>query len=66
MIGCHAKALSTVIDRDEEEMSDVRWFSREEVLSALKNENPNLNVPGPIAIAHHIIKAWAEGDIAGS
>jgi hypothetical protein len=35
-------------------------------LSALKNENPNLNVPGPIAIAHHIIKAWAEGDIAGS
>ena len=63
MIGCHAKALSTEIHRDEEEMSDVRWFSREQVLSALKNENPDLRVPGPIAIAHHIIKAWAEGEV---
>ena len=63
MIGCHAKALSTDINRDDEEMSDVRWFSREEVLSALKNENPDLKVPGPIAIPHHIIKAWAEGEV---
>lgn len=61
MIGCHAKALTKDINRDEEEMSDVRWFTREEVLSALKEENPDLKVPGPIAIAHHIIKAWAEG-----
>ena len=65
MIGCHAKALSTEINRDEEEMSDVRWFTRAEVKSALKNENPDLNVPGPIAIAHHIIKAWAYGEIEG-
>ncbi len=63
MIGCHAKALTTEISRDEEEMSDVRWFSRGEVLTALKDENPDLKVPGPIAIAHHIIKAWAEGEV---
>ena len=63
MIGCHAKALSTEIERDEEEMSDVRWFTRDEVLRALKNENPDLHVPGPRAIAHHIIKAWAEGEV---
>ncbi len=62
MMGCHAKALTTEINRDEEEMSDVRWFTREEVLSALREENPDLKVPGPIAIAHHIIKAWAEGE----
>lgn len=65
MIGCHARALSAVINRDEEEMSDVRWFTRDEVLRALRDENPDLKVPGPIAIAHHIIKAWAEGDVAG-
>ena len=66
MIGCHARALSTEINRDEEEMSDVRWFTRDEVLSALKDENPELKVPGPIAIAHHIIKAWAEGEVSAS
>ena len=65
MMGCHAKAVTTEINRDEEEMSDVRWFTREEVLSALREENPDLKVPGPIAIAHHIIKAWAEGEAGG-
>jgi NAD+ diphosphatase len=42
---------------------DVRWFSRNEVLSALTGENPQLHVPAPIAIAHHLIKAWAEGEV---
>lgn len=63
MIGCHAVALSRDIHIDDEEMTDVRWFSRDEVRLALKGENPNLQVPDPIAIAHHLIKAWAEGDI---
>jgi NAD+ diphosphatase len=63
MIGCHAKALSTEIHIDDGEMTDVRWFSRDEVLMALKGENPHLNVPAPIAIAHHLIKAWAEGEV---
>lgn len=63
MIGCHALALSTEIHKDEEEMTDVRWFTRADVLSALRGENPDLRVPAPIAIAHHLIKAWAEGDV---
>jgi NAD+ diphosphatase len=63
MIGCHAKALSTEIHIDDGEMTDVRWFSRDEVLIALKGENPHLQVPAPIAIAHHLIKAWAEGEV---
>ncbi len=64
MIGCHGRALSTNIHIDDEEMTDVRWFSRNAVLAALRNENPALRVPAPIAIAHHLIKAWAEGDAA--
>ena len=59
MIGCHADAMTTDISMDEEEMADVRWFSREEVLLALAGESEDLVVPGPIAIAHHLIKAWA-------
>ncbi|HJO06952.1 MAG TPA: NADH pyrophosphatase, partial [Chloroflexota bacterium] len=59
MIGCHAEAISTEIQFDEVEMSDVRWVQRTDVLSALAGENPDLNVPAEIAIAHHLIKAWA-------
>jgi NAD+ diphosphatase len=63
MIGCHAQALTTDIHKDDEEMTEVQWFSRDEVVCALKGENPHLRVPGPIAIAHHLIKAWAEGEV---
>jgi NADH pyrophosphatase NudC (nudix superfamily) len=44
-------------------MTDVQWFSRDEVLTALKGEHPHLRVPAPIAIAYHLIKAWAEGEV---
>lgn len=62
MIGCHAGALSTQIRPDDVEMADVRWFDRRDVLRALAGENEELNVPGEIAIAHHLIKAWATGE----
>ena len=63
MIGCHGKATSTAIQIDPAEMADVRWFSRAGVEQALDQANPQLKVPGPIAIAHHLIKSWAAGDI---
>jgi NAD+ diphosphatase len=63
MIGCHARALTTDIRIDDGEMTDVRWFSRDEVRLALRGESPHLRVPAPIAIAHHLIKAWAEGEV---
>ncbi len=63
MIGCHAEAASREIAMDDEEMADVRWFSRDEVLLALEGRSIELTVPGPIAIAHHLLKAWATGDI---
>jgi NAD+ diphosphatase len=62
MIGCHAEAASTAIDFDDEEMSAVHWFERDEVLRALAGTSDVLTVPGPIAIAHHLIKAWATGE----
>ncbi|PON15116.1 NAD(+) diphosphatase [Candidatus Entotheonella serta] len=64
MIGCHGKAASTEIRIDAEEMTDVRWFHRDDVRAALRRDNPNLQVPDSIAIAHHLIRAWAEGEVA--
>jgi NAD+ diphosphatase len=63
MVGCHGVAASTDIAIDTNEMTDVSWFSRDEVLAALRETNPNLRVPGAIAIAHHLIKAWAHREV---
>jgi NAD+ diphosphatase len=63
MIGCHGRALSTDITIDPEEMADVSWFGRDDVRTALEQRHPTLRVPGPIAIAHHLIKAWCDRDV---
>ena len=63
MIGCHAEAATTEIAMDPEEMTDVQWFDRAEVLLALEGKSDVLALPGPIAIAHHLIKAWANGEV---
>lgn len=64
MMGCHGIAESQDINIDTAEMADVRWFSRAEALSALRSENPDLRVPGEMAIAHYLIRTWAEGDVS--
>jgi NAD+ diphosphatase len=62
MIGCHAQALSFDITVDRTELEDARWFSREEAAAMLtKTHTQGLSTPPPIAIAHHIIRAWVEG-----
>ena len=63
MIGCHAEAATTEIAMDPEEMTDVQWFDRDEVLLALEGKSDVLAVPSPIAIAHHLIKSWATGEV---
>ncbi|MCZ6538671.1 MAG: NAD(+) diphosphatase [Chloroflexi bacterium] len=61
MIGCHAEAITDEISADPGEMSDVRWFTKDEIKLALEDRLEGVNIPGPIAIAHHLIKAWAYG-----
>lgn len=64
MIGCHAEALSTDVVVDRAELEDARWFSRDEVGTMLMRKHPDgLTTPPPVAIAHHIIRAWADGEI---
>jgi NAD+ diphosphatase len=64
MIGCVAEALSREIVVDTKELEDARWFSRDEVASMLLRRHAGgLTTPPPVAIAHHIIRAWVEGEI---
>jgi len=61
MIGCHAEALSTEIERDAEELEDCRWFEREEVRRMLAGTHPDgLKAPFPMAIANRLIATFAE------
>jgi NAD+ diphosphatase len=64
MIGCHAEALTREIVVDRTELEDARWFSKSEVESMLLRKHPEgLTTPPPVAIAHHLIRAWVEDEV---
>jgi NAD+ diphosphatase len=66
MIGCHAEALTDDITVDPAELEGARWFGRDEVALMLLRRHPDgLGTPPPVAIAHHIIRAWVEGEARG-
>ena len=58
MLGCIAEGLSGEIVIDPKELEDARWFSRNELADALAGRSGVLTVPQPLAIAHHLIRAW--------
>jgi len=61
MIGCHAEAVTRDIVVDRTELEDARWFSKDEVAAMLLRRHPEgLTTPPPVAIAHHIVRAWVE------
>jgi NAD+ diphosphatase len=63
MIGCHAEALTTELKVDRSELEDARWFDRDEVAAMMLRRHPDgLTATHPVAIAHHIIRAWLEAD----
>ncbi|MGI8552700.1 MAG: NAD(+) diphosphatase [Dehalococcoidia bacterium] len=60
MIGCFAHVTGEAVTVDPEELEEARWFSREEICRALEAAaNVDFGLPGQIAIAHHLIKAWS-------
>jgi NAD+ diphosphatase len=61
MIGCHAVAEDDRLIVDRTELEDARWFTRDEVASAMAGqgaETPAFIAPPPVAIAHHLLKWW--------
>jgi NAD+ diphosphatase len=65
MIGCFARADDTEIVVDTTELEDARWFSRAEVKAMLAGAHADgLSAPKPFAIAHHLLRAFAENGAA--
>ncbi len=64
MIGCFAKAESRDVKADETELAEVRWIERRVARELIEGKAVDgLRVPPPIAIAHHLIRGWALGEI---
>ncbi|MEM7251356.1 MAG: NAD(+) diphosphatase [Pseudomonadota bacterium] len=62
MIGCHADALSEAITIDAEELADARWFSRADIIEVIEGRSDAFSLPGRLAIANYLIRAWAYGE----
>ncbi len=62
MIGVILQATTEEITIDPKEIQDARWFSREEARAIIAGEHDEIYCPPPFAVAHHILKVWAERD----
>ncbi|HEY0281593.1 MAG TPA: NAD(+) diphosphatase, partial [Rhizomicrobium sp.] len=60
MIGCFAACDRSDLNLDGSELAEARWFDRASAKALLAGEVKGLRGPVPFAIAHHLIKAWAE------
>ncbi|MGE5501394.1 MAG: NAD(+) diphosphatase [Ignavibacteriales bacterium] len=59
MIGLIAEVENEDASPDQTELEEVRWFTREEARKLLAGEIQGAWAPPPLAIAHHLVKAWA-------
>lgn len=60
MIGLTAEVEDDEGAPDQTELTEVRWFTRAEARALLAGELEGLKAPGPHAIAHHLVRTWAE------
>jgi len=62
MIGCFAEALTREITLQDHELAEARWLDRGVARTLLSGETiGGVRIPPPLAIAHHLIRAWAAG-----
>ncbi|WP_454761665.1 NAD(+) diphosphatase [Caulobacter segnis] len=60
MMGLMADVENGDAAPDQTELEEVRWFTKEEAQQLIKGELEGVFAPPPLAIAHQLIKAWAE------
>jgi NAD+ diphosphatase len=61
MIGFHTEAETTDLNIDRNELEGARWISRAEVGDMLlRRHAERMFTPPPVAIAHHLIRAFIE------
>jgi NAD+ diphosphatase len=60
MLGCYATALSRDFRIDGHEIEAARWLTKDQVRARLANTiEDDMKLPVAIAIAHHLIRDWA-------
>lgn len=64
MLGFFARAESSVIRVDGQEIEEARWFSRDEV--AEMTERGDIALPGSLSISRWLIEQWHGGSISGA
>jgi NAD+ diphosphatase len=64
MVGFFARAVTTDIHVDHDELEDARWFTREELGS--QADAGTLVLPRGISISRSLIEAWYGGTLPGS
>lgn len=64
MLGFFARAISTRIQVDEEEIVEARWLSRADLKAAV--ESGELLLPGEVSIARRLIETWYGSPLSGS
>jgi NAD+ diphosphatase len=61
MIGCFAAAEAREIKVDENELAEAFWLERGKIRALLAGERiDGLWIPPSVAIAHHLLKRFAE------
>jgi NAD+ diphosphatase len=64
MVGFFARALSTDITVDGDEIEHARWFTRDEMRA--EAEAGTLVLPGGISISRSLVEAWYGGPLPGA
>ncbi|HZL00048.1 MAG TPA: NAD(+) diphosphatase [Caulobacteraceae bacterium] len=62
MIGLIAEVEEGEAVADQIEIDEVRWFTRAEAGALIAGQLDDAKAPPALAIAHQLIKAWAQGD----
>jgi len=61
MIGLIAEVAGDVVTPDPVEVHEHHWLTKDEARAVLAGEHPAIRKTSEIAIAHYLLKAWAEG-----
>ncbi|WP_145813574.1 NAD(+) diphosphatase [Kribbella amoyensis] len=64
MLGFYATATGFDIEVDDDEISDARWFSREDLTALVKAGT--MALPGNISISRRLIEGWYGNSLTGS
>ncbi len=62
MVGIILEAETTEVSVEQDEIEAAIWITREEARQVLAGTHPDIYAPPAMAVAHHILKTWAERD----